>query len=189
MPRDGAETKKLILKSASKLFYEEGIRAVSVDAVAAKAGITKKSLYYHFQSKDDLVTGYLQSRDQPNMNAFQKWFHETDGSIADKVFAIFKGVAENSKKPRWRGCGFLRTAGELANQLGHPAFKAGAAHKKRFEKWLEDEFQAEGIKEAPVIARRVVILMDGAFATSLVHRDPDYILEAGNVAHALISSA
>jgi AcrR family transcriptional regulator len=41
--------------------------AVSVDAVAAKAGVTKRTLYYHFKSKDDLVAAYLAARDQPNL--------------------------------------------------------------------------------------------------------------------------
>ena len=189
MPRDGAATRKRILIAANELFYQQGIRAVSVDAVAAKVGITKKSLYYHFNSKDELVAAYLESRDQPNIQAYKKWFDESKGDVAEKIYTIFKKVAENSRNPKWRGCGFLRTAGELANQPGHPAFKAGAAHKKRFEKWLEDEFRVSNIKQPATIAKRVVILMDGAFATSLVHRDPDYILEAGAVAREIINHA
>ena len=54
MPRDSAETRKRILNAANRLFYAQGIRAVSVDAVAEKAGVTKKTLYYHFKSKDTL---------------------------------------------------------------------------------------------------------------------------------------
>eukprot|EP01042_Synura_sphagnicola_P025991 gene25991-33453_t len=48
-------TRARIIEAASKLFYGEGIRAVSVDAVAEKAGVTKRTLYYHFESKDELV--------------------------------------------------------------------------------------------------------------------------------------
>lgn len=113
MPGNRPDTRKTILDAVNRLFYAEGIRAVSVDAVAAKAGITKKTIYYHFESKDDLVTAYLQSRDQPNMRAFQKLFDNAEGDMGDKVFAIFVGVATASRKPEWRGCGFLRTAGEL----------------------------------------------------------------------------
>ena len=78
-----------ILDAANRLFYGEGIRAVSVDAIAEKAGTTKKTLYYHFKSKDDLVAAYLSSRDQPNLKLYAKWFNETEGSLADKVEAIF----------------------------------------------------------------------------------------------------
>ena len=125
MARSGTATRSRILQAANRLFYAEGIRAVSVDAVAEKAGVTKKTLYYHFQSKDDLVTEYLKSRDQPNMDAFRKWFDEADGGFGDKVFAIFEGVARASKRPSWRGCGFLRTAGELANRARSSGHQGG----------------------------------------------------------------
>ncbi len=187
MPRDSTETRKRILAAANRLFYAEGIRAVSVDAVAEKAGITKKTLYYHFKSKDELVAEYLKSRDQPNLDTFRKWFDETDGPLADKVFAIFSGVARGAKHPKWRGCGFLRTAGELANMPGHPAVKAGAAHKKRFEQWLADMFAAGGIASPATLARRVSLLMEGAFASALIHRDPAYVLEAGEAAREMVS--
>ena len=37
-------TRERIVPAASKLFYGQGIRAVSVDAVAEKAGLTKRTL-------------------------------------------------------------------------------------------------------------------------------------------------
>ena len=142
-----------ILDAANRLFYGEGIRAVSVDAIAEKAGTTKKTLYYHFKSKDDLVAAYLSSRDQPNLKLYAKWFNETEGPLADKVGAIFSNVAASARHPKWKGCGFLRTAAELANMPGHPAMKVGAAHKKKFEAWLAEEFEAAGLKDPEASAR------------------------------------
>jgi DNA-binding transcriptional regulator YbjK len=59
IPKPSNPTRERIISAASSLFYNEGIRAVSVDAVAAKAGLTKRTLHYHFRSKDDLVAAYL----------------------------------------------------------------------------------------------------------------------------------
>lgn len=187
MPRRRTDTKQRIVKAASRLFYAEGIRAVSVDAVVEKAGITKKTLYYHFRSKDDLVAEYIGSRDQPNMAAFKKGFEQAGGDLPDKIFAIFEKVARDSMHPKWRGCGFLRTAGELASKPGHPAIKAGAAHKKGLEAWLTEVIKDAGLSEPAVSARRIAILLDGAFASSLIHRDPDYILEAGHAAKQILA--
>ncbi|TIR84625.1 MAG: helix-turn-helix transcriptional regulator, partial [Mesorhizobium sp.] len=39
-------TRKRLVDAAAKLFYAEGIGRVSVDAVAEKAGLTKRTLYY-----------------------------------------------------------------------------------------------------------------------------------------------
>ncbi len=189
MPRDASKTKDRILDAANRLFYAEGIRAVSVDAVAEKAGITKRTLYYHFPSKDDLIACYLESRDQPNLAAFRKWFESADGDVAEKTRAMFEGVARAAKRPGWRGCGFLRTAAELANMPGHPAIRVGAEHKKKFESWLGSVFTAADVGDPEQLARQVVLIMDGAFSTMLVHRDPDYILSAGDAAAALVSEA
>lgn len=179
-------TRDRILNAANKLFYNEGIRAVSVDAVAEKAGITKKTLYYHFKSKDDLVTAYLTSRDHPNMVAFSKWFDEAEGTVADKTAGIFLRVAESARHPKWKGCGFIRTAAELANMPGHPAVAAGASHKKKFEAWLAGRYQDAGFHGPESLARSIVLLMEGAFSTMLIHRDPSYAEAAAETASMII---
>lgn len=67
MARSGTDTHERIIAAAAKLFYNEGVRAVSVDAVAERADVTKRTLYYHFDSKDELIAAYLETRDQPNL--------------------------------------------------------------------------------------------------------------------------
>jgi AcrR family transcriptional regulator len=182
-------TRERIVAAASELFYSEGIRAVSVDAVAAKAGLTKRTLYYHFASKDDLVAAYLQAREQPNLARFRRWYEEAAGGIAEKVRAIFRRQAMAARHPRWKGCAFLRTSAELAGMPGHPAMKAAAGHKKDFERWLESMFAAQGIGSASELARQVVLLLDGSFAVVLLHRDPSYMESAGDAAFALVEAA
>lgn len=186
MPGKRRTTRDRILDAANRLFYAEGIRATSVDAIADKARVTKKTLYYHFRSKDDLVAAYLASRDQPNLALFAKWFDETEGGIAEKVRAIFLNLAKSARHPKWKGCGFLRTAAELANMPGHPAVKVGAAHKRKFETWLTGMIAAAGLPDADMLGRQVVLLMDGAFSTMLVHRDPAYVEAAGAAAATLL---
>lgn len=182
-------TRERIVTAAAKLFYSEGIRSVSVDAVAEQAGLTKRTLYYHFASKDDLVTAYLEARDQPNLALFQRWFAEAEGSLADKVGSIFRNLARSARHPKWKGCGFLRTAAELANMPGHPAVKLGITHKKRVEGWLASVFVAEGIHSSEMLARQVILLLDGSFAVVLLNRDPSYMETAGEAAAVLVEAA
>jgi AcrR family transcriptional regulator len=189
MTRSGIPTRERIISAANALFYNDGIRGVSVDAVAEKAGVTKRTLYYHFKSKDDLIAAYLAGRDQPNLALFRKWFAEADGGLPAKVDAIFRNLARSARHPKWKGCGFLRTSAELANMPGHPAMKIGAAHKKKFEAWLHATFEAEGIAEPLRLARQILLLLDGSFAVVLLHRDPGYMETAGEAAHALIEAA
>ncbi|XUM24448.1 TetR/AcrR family transcriptional regulator [Bradyrhizobium oligotrophicum S58] len=188
MPRSSDPTPARIVAAASRLFYAEGIRAVSVDAVAEKAGVTKKTLYYHFRSKDDLVAAYLAARDQPNLALFKRWFDETDGALPDKIAGMFNQLARAARHPKWRGCGFLRTTAELANLPGHPAIRIGAAHKKKFEAWLQAMFAEQGLAEAGELARQMLLLLDGAFAVVLLHRDASYMETAGAAARTLVAA-
>src|SRR5580700_2590129 len=157
MSANSDQTRERIVAAAARLFYNEGIRAASVDAIAEKAGITKKTLYYHFRSKDELIAAYLESRDQPTLDLYARWFEATEGSAADKVRGMFAEFARATDSLKWKGCGFLRTTAELANTPGHPALKAGAAHKKRFEAWLADALAREGIANAKAVARSIVL--------------------------------
>jgi AcrR family transcriptional regulator len=189
MPRSSEDTRNRILSAASKLFYGEGIRAVSVDAIADKAGITKRTLYYHFKSKDDLVAAYLEARDQPNLDVLKRWFAEAEGGTAARVEAIFRNLARSARHPKWKGCGFLRTSAELANMPGHPAIRIGAAHKKKVEDWLRGNFESDGIMPAAALARQIALLLDGSFVAVLLHRDPSYMETAGEAASSLVAAA
>lgn len=189
MKQPTESTRDRIVNAAAKLFYGQGIRTVSVDAVAEKAGVTKRTLYYHFDSKDDLITAYLEGRDQPNLALFQKWYAAAGGGVEEKVKAIFDELAKAARHPKWKGCGFLRTAAELADMPGHPAVKAGIAHKQRVEDWLAETFEADGVSDSRTLARQVMLLLDGGFATVLLRRDPSYIETAGKAAAALVAAA
>ena len=179
-------TRKRLVDAATKLFYAEGIGRVSVDAVAEKAGLTKRTLYYHFKSKDDLIAAYLDGRDQPNVRQMGGWFEAAQGNVESKVEAIFTNLARVARHPKWKGCGFLRTAAELASMPGHPAVKAGSRHKKNFEAWLAGALSDHGVNEPQILAREIVLLMDGAFSIMLVHRNPDYVEAAGRAAAMLV---
>jgi AcrR family transcriptional regulator len=182
-------TREKIIDAANRLFYREGIRAVSVDAVAEAAGLTKRSLYYHFKSKDELIADYLRLRDHPNLTRYAAWYAAAEGELGDRIGAIFDHLAREAGKSGWKGCGFLRTAAELVNQPGHPALKIGAEHKKRVEAWFAEIFAENGVSEPARVARQVSLLIDGAFSQAMLYRDPSYFHEAGLAAQVLVRSA
>ncbi|MFG1431177.1 TetR family transcriptional regulator [Xanthobacter sp. V2C-8] len=186
MPRH-PDTRGRIIKAASKLFYAEGIGRVSVDAVAEKAGVTKRTLYYHFQSKDELVAAYLDARDQPNLKQMAAWFEAAEGGPEVKVQAVFEALARSARHPKWKGCGFLRTTAELAALPGHPAVRIGARHKSAFAAWLAGELESAGLAAPEALARQVLLLLDGAFSASLVHREAEWFEDAGRAARALVA--
>ena len=171
MARTETDTPQRIVAAASRLFYSEGIKSVSVDAVAAAAGLTKRTLYYHFKSKDDLVAAYLAARDQPNLVLFQRWFAEAGGGLPDKVEAIFGNLARSARHPKWKGCGFLRTSANWPTCPATPRSGSAPRTRRNSKAGCALTFEAEGICEATTLARQILLLLDGSFAVVLLHRD------------------
>ncbi len=56
-----SETRATLLDAAFRLAAREGIAAVTLEAVASEAGVSKGGLLYHFPSKDDLIRGMVAS--------------------------------------------------------------------------------------------------------------------------------
>ena len=51
----GLKTKALILQAAQTIFRRDGFDDCRVDDIAAEAGVTKAMIYYHFESKEDMM--------------------------------------------------------------------------------------------------------------------------------------
>ena len=116
-------------------------------------------------------------------------FTDMEGEIAEKIEGIFSRFAEVASAARWRGCGFQRTVAELGSTPGHPAVKAGAAHKKRFQTWLAKVLSEASVKQPEVLAIRILVLLDGASVVMLIHRDTSYVRAAGSLAAELVRNA
>lgn len=179
------DTRGQIIKAADQLFYSNSIRDVSVDRVAERAGVTKKTLYYHFRSKDELVAAYLEARLEPTIERYVSWLGP-EGPLPERIEHMFQRLAGAVEGKSWKGCGFTRAAVELADTPGHPALDVARRHKAAFEERLQDELGAAGYEDAAALAKMLMVLVDGAVARMLVHRDPTYALEAGRAARKLL---
>lgn len=182
-------TRSKIIGAAELLFYEHGLRSVSVDAIAEQAGVTKRTLYYHFRSKDDLIAAYLAARDAPTVERYRRWLADSHGPLPERIEALFGKLGDYARRPKWRGCGFTRAAVELAGQPGHPAVLMAADHKRRFEAWFAGELAAGGIVDAETVARQLVLLLEGAIALMLVHRETSYAGSAGKAAAMIVAGS
>ncbi len=181
-------TRSRIVGAAEALFYEHGLRSVSVDAIAERAGVTKRTLYYHFKSKDELIAAYLEARDAPTVERYQTWLGDGDRPLPDRITAMFSALAAHAGRPKWRGCGFTRAAVELAGQPDHPAVVMAADHKRRFEAWLAEELQGGGVSDSSLVARQVMILLEGAIAQMLIHGETSYAIVAGEAAAMIVAN-
>jgi len=188
MPRSPEATRRRLLDAAFQLFYQRGFSRVGVDEIAELAGITKRTLYYHFESKDDLLAAVLQLQHELSFAHVRKYEQRYQGSAAEILSILFSEFARWSAKPGWTGAGFTRVVMELADLPGHPARRAAHHHKLEFENWIAERLAVAGAASPAERAREVVLLVEGANALILIHGDPSYAETAARAAKRLVSS-
>lgn len=189
MPRKSADTKRRIIEAAYRLFYKDGFVRVSLDDIARAAGITKRSFYYHFDSKQALIGAVLEHQQGLSVSLFEGWTGGAASSPIAVVEKLFGGLASWTRTARWRGSGFTRAAIELAAYPGHPGRRVARTHKANVEAWLAKVFEHQGVVQAQSLARRIVLLLEGCHVLILIHGDLDYARAAADTARLLVQMA
>ncbi|MCG8493541.1 MAG: hypothetical protein MI743_18115, partial [Sneathiellales bacterium] len=113
----------------------------------------------------------------------------SSGTIADRILALFDLIAGSATIESWKGCPFMRSTSEFADNREHPVFSISQDHKKRMEVWLADCLTRAGIAAPRDKARQLIVLLDGAVMTVFLHRDPDYARQTAKVALLLLENA
>lgn len=186
MPRSGHRTKQRILDNAYALFRRRGFTRVSMDEIAAAAGVTKRTLYYHFDSKDTLLAAVLEAQHCLALAAFRTFGDRLSGSPEAIIDAFFKELAVWSDTPRWAGSGFTRLVIELADLRGHPARLIAHRHKAMLEGHLAELLASAKVDSPRERAREIWLLSEDAISLILVHGDRSYAATAAEAAKRLI---
>jgi AcrR family transcriptional regulator len=186
MPRHGEETRRRIIDTAYEVFYKGGFARAGVDAIAEATGITKRTLYYHFESKDALLAAVLDAQHKLVLSRIQRWAKQAHGDPAKVVEILFAEFKAWAKRPGWQGSGFTRATMELADMPGHPARAAASRHKAAVEGWLARQFADGGIRGSRELARQVMLLIEGCHSLVLIHRNISYVDTASATARFLV---
>lgn len=186
MARSTEKTRERILGAAYRLLYREGFARVSVDAIAAASGLTKRTLYYHFESKDALVAAVLEAQHNRALERIRGWAGETPAGPREMVDALFFKLAAWADEPNWAGSGFTRIAMELADLPGHPARVAARQHKAAVEAWLAARLDGMNVAAPREAARGLMLLIEGCLSLMLIHRDTSYAAAAAAAAKRLL---
>jgi AcrR family transcriptional regulator len=169
-----------IIQAADRLFYQKGIRAVGVDTVAAVAGISKRSLYDTFPSKDALVAAYLRQRIQP--------LPASDQPPARQVLALFDQLHARFIKGDFRGCPFVNAVTELAEDC-EAARQIALGYKEERRQHVASLLTQAGASNPDALAGQITLLFEGAITSMLVRDDPRVAIQARDAAAVLMRAA
>lgn len=149
-----------LLRTASALFYAEGVRAVGVDRVVGEASVTRATFYRHFPGKDDLVVAYLEATDRAVREQVGEPPRERAAAVA-WLRALTGELGRRVCGPGFRGCPFINAAAEYPDP-GSTVRGAVREHRRWLESSVAAAFAAADHPDPAAAARRWMTLRDGA---------------------------
>lgn len=156
---------RVILDAASTLFYEHGIHAVGVETIAAQAGVTKRTLYDRFGSKEQLVVEYLRARDDRWRVFLQERLDAADDAPEQQLIAVFDASRAWAADRGPKGCSMINAHAEISDPT-HPAYAIIVGQKR----WMLDLFIAladdAGVDNTALVGERLLLLHEGALVTA-----------------------
>lgn len=180
------DLKEKILETASKLFYQRGVRAVGVDLVVEEAGVAKTSLYRHFGTKDDLIAAFLAREDQDFWDTWDRVSEKHKGDPRAELDAHMEWIGERVGRPNHRGCPQINVAAEFPD-INHPARKVASAHKRELRQRLRDISERLSVDRPDELAGQLALFINGAFVSSQVLEKGEAIPLLQRAVHALIA--
>ena len=171
-PKGEASARERILATANELFYREGIRAIGVDTIVERSGVSKTSLYRLFESKDALIAAFAAERDR----SFWEWWDHVEAQHADNphalLDALLSGIAERIGRPAYRGCPFLNLATEFPDD-NHPGRVIARNNKEAMRARLATIAAKLGVSDPDRTASQIALLINGALVTGLITQPAD----------------
>lgn len=166
-----------ILKTASELFFHQGVRATGINEVIEKSGVAKATFYHHFPTKDDLCLAYLRERNATEFATVAAYVRDHD-SPRERFLSVIEAVLPWLEANRLRGCVFLNMVAEVpdpANVLRNE----GVQHYERLHR-LVSELAADLVDSDPrsydhvdaeELANDYLLILGGAIAMTEIYHD------------------
>lgn len=167
----GVNPKERILRTASRLFYREGIHAVGIQRLIDEAGVVKASLYAHFPSKDAVVTEYLARTAADFRRAIETSILEAPVPAREKILKLFDYLVAWTASCDFAGCPFQKSTAEFPDRE-HEVRQAVARQRAWVHQIMTGLAHEVRAPQPQTFAGALIVLFDGAAASSAIDASP-----------------
>ncbi|MEV1247964.1 TetR/AcrR family transcriptional regulator [Nonomuraea sp. NPDC049750] len=161
-------SRERLLEAAATLTYRDGV-GIGVEALCKAAGVSKRSMYQLFESKDELLAASLEQ----GSSAFVAKLLPAAGdgrSPRERILHVFEQVEAQAGAPEFRGCRYLAVQIELKDQ-SHPASRVAHRVKANLMAFFRAEAEQGGASDPDLLARQLSVVFDGASARAGIGAD------------------
>jgi AcrR family transcriptional regulator len=159
------DTAEQILNAALTEFYRNGFHASGVDQLSSQAGVTKRTLYRHFPSKESLIDAVLQLRDEQFMERLQTFVEAAPRH--ERPIAYLDFLEAWGKEADFHGCMFINAAAEYSDRANIPHV-AAKAHKERLLAYLQRICEEAELPDAQALAAQLFVMGEGLIVATQV---------------------
>jgi AcrR family transcriptional regulator len=158
-----------LLRTAAELFYAEGSAAVGVERLCRAAGVSKKSMYQFFATKDEVIAESLRMYGPAAVAAY---FPGADAKLSPRecVLYVFARLEEQSGTPSFRGCPFANTAIELHDSR-HEASAVALSFKQQLESYFLRQVEQLEVGDPAFLAAQLTVLFDGCSVRAVMRAE------------------
>jgi AcrR family transcriptional regulator len=175
----------LIVDAALKLFYRHGFNATGVDKIIAEAQVSKKTLYSHFRTKDELILATLRKRDEVFRNKMMRVTERSASDPSERLLAVFDFLTGWFHEKEFSGCMFINAAAEFAD-ADNPNHMIGAEHKRLVAEYLCNLAELAGAKDPVTLSHEINLLIEGAIVYAYVMGEKQAAERAKQMARVFI---
>ncbi|MFI1753437.1 TetR/AcrR family transcriptional regulator [Streptomyces sp. NPDC020571] len=183
--RQGRGGRERILAAAAGLFAVQGINATGMEQIAERAPVSKRTLYAHFRTKDELVLAHLKDLASTG-RTLEGALARQDIHPRERILALFDPLPAGTDPVR--GCPFIDAAVEFPDPQ-NAVHSYARERKLLMVRMVADLVTELGCREPSVLAEQLVTLADGAASRAMVLGDPDYGRHARTAAEILLDNA
>lgn len=181
-----SQRREHLIDTAISLFCEHGYHATGIDRILKEAGVSKKTLYTHFRSKEELIMAVLRKYDGLFRNDFMRKVDHLGNSPLQKLTAIFDVAQEWFSQKQFFGCMFINAVGEYS-EADSPIRGISKQFKRSMRDYIKALCVQAGFKEPDTLADELALLFEGATVTAQVSQNTEVAGTAKRIAEQLIA--
>jgi AcrR family transcriptional regulator len=183
-----SKKRESILETANRLFEMNGFHATGVDRLASEAGVTKRTLYKYFGSKEGLIEAVLRTHHTKMMEQTRSKIFSIQAQGDAQLMACFELYREWFAHPTFSGCIFVKTINEFSNCASKLSSIARES-KQAIYQLLVELSEIAGAKDPRRLADQLQLLLEGSITLAQSGRGPEIIDTAKLMAKDLIAAA
>jgi AcrR family transcriptional regulator len=149
-----------LLRSAADLFYREGVATVGVERLCQTAGVSKRSMYQLFETKDELVAESLREYGSREVAGYFA-AAGVEPTPRARILHVFERLQERAESPGFHGCPFVNTAVEM-HDADHPASAVARQFKEQLTAYFEEQARLGGARDSQTVAAQLTVVFDGS---------------------------